>query len=64
MKRTASYNNKNFQKIRHFLPINITVASREKRKSQKPLLIKDFWDFAHYSNSRQTVRSINAYRRF
>ena len=29
MKRTASYNNKNFQKIRHFLPINITVASRE-----------------------------------
>nr|DAY62183.1 MAG TPA: hypothetical protein [Caudoviricetes sp.] len=37
MKRTASYNNKNFQKIRHFLPINITVASREKRKSQKPL---------------------------
>lgn len=51
MKRTASYNNKKSPKIRHFLPINITVASRAKIKSRKPLQIKDFWDFAHYSNS-------------
>ena len=51
MKRTVSYNNKKSPKIRHFLPINITVASRAKIKSRKPLQIKDFWDFAHYSNS-------------
>ena len=51
MKRTVSYNNKKSPKIRHFLPINITVASQAKIKSRKPLQIKDFWDFAHYSNS-------------
>ena len=51
MKRTVSYNNKKTPKIRHFLPINITVASRAKIKSQKSFIYKDFWDFAHYSNS-------------
>lgn len=45
MKRTASYNNKNFQKIRHFLPINITVASQVKRKSQEILVNKGFLGF-------------------
>lgn len=51
MKHITSYKNKKSQKIRHFLPINITVASRTKIKSRKPLQIKGFWDFAHYSNS-------------
>ena len=45
MKRTASYNNKNFQKIRHFLPINITVASREKKKIPEALVNKGFLGF-------------------
>lgn len=51
MKHITSYKNKKSPKIRHFLPINITVASRTKIKSRKPLQIKGFWDFAHYSNS-------------
>ena len=54
MKHITSYKNKKSPKIRHFLPINITVASRTKIKSQKPLQIKGFWDFAHYSNSTIT----------
>ena len=54
MKHITSYKNKKSPKIRHFLPINITVASRTKIKSRKPLQIKGFWDFAHYSNSTIT----------
>lgn len=55
MKHITSYKNKKSQKIRHFLPINITVASRAKIKSRKPLQIKGFWDFAHYSNSQSSI---------
>lgn len=58
MKHITSYKNKKSQKIRHFLPINITVASRTKIKSRKPLQIKGFWDFAHYSNSMKAILDI------
>lgn len=45
MKRTVSYNNKKSPKIRHFLPINITVASRTKIKSPEILVNKGFLGF-------------------
>lgn len=40
MKHITSYKNKKSPKIRHFLPINITVASRAKNKIPETLVNK------------------------
>jgi hypothetical protein len=45
MKHITSYKNKKFPKIRHFLPINITVASRAKNKIPETLVNKGLLGF-------------------
>ena len=42
MKHITSYKNKKSPKIRHFLPINITVASRAKNKIPETLVNRDY----------------------